>query len=64
MARLEINSLHKQFDDIIAVKDLNITAKDGEFIVIVGPSGCGKSTSLNCVAGLVTPTSGSIILGD
>jgi multiple sugar transport system ATP-binding protein len=64
MARLEINSLHKQFDDIVAVSDLNITAKDGEFIVIVGPSGCGKSTSLNCVAGLATPTSGGIILGD
>jgi multiple sugar transport system ATP-binding protein len=64
MTTLEIDSLCKEYGDIIAVDDLDITAEDGEFIVIVGPSGCGKSTSLNCVAGLITPTSGKILLGD
>ncbi|WP_411968929.1 ABC transporter ATP-binding protein [Haloferax sp. YSSS75] len=64
MAKLEINSLRKEYDDVIAVDDLDISAEDGEFIVVVGPSGCGKSTSLNCVAGLITPTSGSIVLGE
>lgn len=46
-----------------AVEDFSLTVKDGEFLVLVGPSGCGKSTSLRMVAGLETPTSGSIYIG-
>ena len=47
-----------------ALSDINLEIEDGEFICIVGPSGCGKSTLLNLIAGLETPTSGSIILDD
>ena len=47
-----------------ALSDINLEIADGEFICIVGPSGCGKSTLLNLIAGLETPTSGSIILDD
>ncbi len=47
-----------------AVADFNLTVADGEFLVLVGPSGCGKSTSLRMVAGLETPTSGRIFIGD
>jgi len=43
-----------------AVKDLNLTIEDGEFVTLVGPSGCGKSTTLNMLAGLEEVTSGTI----
>jgi iron(III) transport system ATP-binding protein len=45
-----------------AVKEVNIEIAQGEYVVIVGPSGCGKSTLIRCVAGLETPTSGTIRL--
>jgi len=66
MAKLKIEGLTKGFDDgdIIAVEDLNLEINDGEFVVIVGPSGCGKSTTLNTIAGLEKPTTGSLYIGD
>ncbi|MGN0853990.1 MAG: ABC transporter ATP-binding protein [Kiritimatiellia bacterium] len=50
--------------DAPAVEDFSLTIRDGEFLVLVGPSGCGKSTTLRMVAGLETPTSGTIRIGD
>ena len=46
-----------------AVEDFTLEVAGGEFLVLVGPSGCGKSTTLRMVAGLETPTSGSISIG-
>jgi putative ABC transport system ATP-binding protein len=49
------------------VRPLNqrsLSAADGQLVVLLGPSGCGKTTLLSCLAGLLTPTSGSIRLGD
>ena len=46
------------------VRDLSLTINDGEFLVLVGPSGCGKSTALRMMAGLVTVTSGRILIDD
>lgn len=46
--------------ETIALKDINIEIKDGEFIVILGPSGSGKSTMLNVISGLDNPSSGEI----
>jgi multiple sugar transport system ATP-binding protein len=46
------------------LKQINLTIADGEFMVLVGPSGCGKSTLLRLIAGLESPTSGSIWVGD
>ncbi len=57
-------NLTKKFKDVIAVNNLNLTAEDGEFLVLLGPSGCGKTTTLRLVAGLEVPTSGNIYLGD
>lgn len=47
---------------LVALKDLSLTAKPGEFVSIVGPSGCGKSTFLKIAAGLIKATSGSLEL--
>jgi NitT/TauT family transport system ATP-binding protein len=45
-----------------AIGDVSFTVEDGEFLTVVGPSGCGKTTLLKCVAGLLRPTSGEIVL--
>jgi len=45
-----------------ALKDINFSLEEGEFISIVGPSGCGKSTLLNILCGLITPSSGKIYI--
>ncbi len=45
-----------------AVRDLNVTVDEGEFIALVGPSGCGKTTILSMIAGLLSPTSGSVTI--
>src|SRR5918993_4167569 len=47
-----------------AVRGLDLSIPDGEFMVLVGPSGCGKSTALRMVAGLETPTGGRILIGE
>ncbi|HEY1822455.1 MAG TPA: ABC transporter ATP-binding protein [Trebonia sp.] len=47
-----------------AISGVNLTVAQGELVSIVGPSGCGKSTLLRCIAGLVPPTSGSVVLRD
>lgn len=64
MAGVTIEKLNKKFGTVTAVKDLTLEIEDGEFLVLLGPSGCGKTTSLRCIAGLETPTSGQIFIGE
>ena len=47
-----------------ALNELTLTVKRGEFIALLGPSGCGKSTALNCIAGLMQLSGGSIWLDE
>jgi multiple sugar transport system ATP-binding protein len=54
----------KLFGDVVAVRDLNLDVRDGEFLVLVGPSGCGKTTSLRMLGGLELPSFGRIWMGD
>ena len=49
---------------VLALRDLTLTVQRGEFICLLGPSGCGKTTALNCIAGLVPLSAGSISLDD
>lgn len=66
MAQIIINNVQKVFKtpgkDVIALKDINLEIKQGEFVCLLGPSGCGKSTLLNAVAGFALPSGGEIII--
>ncbi len=65
MADVKFKNIRKTFNaDITAVSDVDLEIKDKEFVVLLGPSGCGKSTTLRMLAGLETPTSGDIFVGD
>src|SRR5205809_4654446 len=64
MAQVLMKDLNKKYDEVHAVKDVNLHIRDKEFVVLVGPSGCGKSTTLRMVAGLEEITSGEISIGE
>jgi multiple sugar transport system ATP-binding protein len=64
MARVELRGVNKRFGSVTAVSDVSLDVRDGEFMVLLGPSGCGKSTVLRMIAGLETPSAGSILIGD
>ena len=68
MSGITLDTVRKEFDTgddrIVAVEDIDLEIRDGEFLVLVGPSGCGKTTTLRCVAGLEDVTSGHIRFGD
>ncbi len=60
MARIELDTLRKEFGETTAVDGISLSVADGEFLVLVGPSGCGKSTLLRTISGLETQTAGDI----
>ncbi|HJU16691.1 MAG TPA: sn-glycerol-3-phosphate ABC transporter ATP-binding protein UgpC [Stellaceae bacterium] len=64
MAQVVIRNLNKKFDEVHAVRDVNLDIRDKEFVVLVGPSGCGKTTTLRMVAGLESITSGRVLIDD
>jgi multiple sugar transport system ATP-binding protein len=65
MASVRLDGVGKTYPNgHIAARGLDLEIADGEFMVLVGPSGCGKSTALRMIAGLETPTSGRIMIGD
>lgn len=64
MASVRLESITRQFKEMIAIADITFEIPDGEFWVLVGPSGCGKSTILRTIAGLEAATSGDIYIGD
>jgi multiple sugar transport system ATP-binding protein len=64
MAQVLMKDLNKKYDEVHAVKDVNLHIRDKEFIVLVGPSGCGKTTTLRMLAGLEEITAGEIHIGE
>lgn len=63
MATVETRNVKKFFGDVGAVNGVDLSTKEGEFLVLLGPSGCGKTTLLRMIAGLEDPTSGEILIG-
>jgi NitT/TauT family transport system ATP-binding protein len=59
---LEINGLTRAYGSHKAIENVSLKVADGELVTIVGPSGCGKSTLMRCVAGLLAPTAGQVML--
>ncbi|MBQ5392095.1 MAG: ATP-binding cassette domain-containing protein, partial [Spirochaetales bacterium] len=51
MPRIELRNITKKFGDFVAVDNLTLDIKDGDFITLLGPSGCGKTTTLRQIAG-------------
>jgi multiple sugar transport system ATP-binding protein len=64
MATIELQQVEKKFGDLHAVKPMDLTINDGEFVVLLGPSGCGKTTTLRMISGLETVTGGTILLNE
>ncbi len=61
--RVELRDVTKRFGDSVAVNDLTLQIRDGEFFSLIGPSGCGKTTTLRMIAGFEQPTEGEIFIG-
>jgi thiamine transport system ATP-binding protein len=64
MTELHLDEVSKQYDDVTALKAVDLDIRDGEFFTLVGPSGCGKTTTLRLVAGFEQPTDGTIRFGE
>ena len=64
MPEIKLEHVTKRWGKFYAVEDLSLTIKDNSFVTLLGPSGCGKTTTLRMIAGLETPTSGRISIGD
>ena len=64
MPEIKLEHVTKRWGKFYGVDDLSLTIKDNAFVTLLGPSGCGKTTTLRMIAGLETPTSGKISIGD
>src|SRR5512139_2063636 len=63
MAQVTLRKVFKKYDEVLAVRGIDLDIADKEFVVLVGPSGCGKSTTLRMIAGLEDITGGEVLIG-
>jgi ABC-2 type transport system ATP-binding protein len=59
---IEIKNLSKNYNNILAVKNINFTINKGTIVGLLGPNGCGKTTTLGMILGLIKPTSGTVFI--
>ena len=59
---IEIKNLNKQFNNILAVKNIDFKINEGSIVGLLGPNGCGKTTTIGMMLGLIKPTSGSVFI--
>lgn len=59
---IQVQGLTKHFDKFVAVADISFEADRGEILALIGPNGSGKSTTMKCIAGLISPTRGEILV--
>ena len=64
MPEIILTDVTKRWGNFYAVEHLDLKLEDNAFVTLLGPSGCGKTTTLRMIAGLETPTSGRITIGD
>ena len=64
MAQVGTRGLKKYFGEVRAVDGVDLTTREGEFLVLLGPSGCGKTTLLRMIAGLERPSAGEVLIDD
>jgi multiple sugar transport system ATP-binding protein len=64
MAEIQLKKVAKKFGESWAVKPMDLTIRDGEFVALLGPSGCGKTTTLRMISGLEAVTEGRIYIND
>ena len=60
--KLQVRGLGQRFDDVVALRDVDLHVGTGEFVAVVGPSGCGKTTLLHILAGLQQPATGEVLV--
>ncbi len=63
MSTVVLEGISKQYGDVWAVREVDLTVNDGELVSLLGPSGCGKTTVLRMVAGFVKPSRGRVVVG-
>lgn len=61
-ASVDVRSLTKAYDDVVALNAVDLSIAPGEFVALLGPSGCGKTTLLRCIAGLIVPSGGDVLV--
>ena len=59
---IEIKNLNKQYNNIVAVKNIDFKINEGSIVGLLGPNGCGKTTTIGMMLGLIKPTSGSVFI--
>ena len=61
---VKFENIEIKYGDFVAIENLNLDIKEGEFFTFLGPSGCGKTTSLRALVGFLSPTKGKVYVGD
>jgi spermidine/putrescine ABC transporter ATP-binding subunit len=63
VARVVLSGVAKRYGTTLALADLELEVREGEFLTLLGPSGCGKTTTLRLIAGFIPPTRGRVLIG-